>query len=481
MRMAKKRLFLTFMLVAPIALFSTFYIYMVREAHARRLAKEAARSEQLALPAMLLVNGVPVGQASAAQPGAKMVRPESLEQGYIIIVKDLAGMASPASPIFMASSFNGWDPSDVKQKLTSRSDLRWQIIMPKAKADAGIAFKFTRGNWDREELKTDLTVPDNRSLPMVDASKLKPGEQPVFEFEVAKWGDMRPASGARPDLDPYHDINSKATIRRLQVTGGGVAVATSRDLLVMLPKGYDAPENISRTYRVLYMMDGQNLFEPLPNLPAEWGIDEALTSLDDFALADPIIVVGVPNAGAGRMSEYLPFAMVDGVEPRAKQFVTFLTGEVMPRVQRAFRVKEGPEFTGIGGSSLGAVVAMYAACERPDLFGKVLAESMSGLGGQAGGSAGGSMSLAFFDIYSKFPGEVYLGMGGAEMGADPKNKDYNAAMVTGVKALEALIKKKNPQAKVMLTVDDATTHNEVAWAKRFPEAMKFLFPRHTRD
>ena len=67
------------------------------------------------------------------------------------------------------------------------------------------------------------------------------------------------------------------------------------------------------------------------------------------------------------------------------------------------------------------------------------------------------------------------------MGADPKNKDSNAAMVTGVKALEALVKKKNPDAKVMLTVDDAATHNEVAWAKRFPEAMKFLFPRHTRD
>ena len=475
MKMAKKKLFLTIMLVAPIALFSTFYAYMVREAQARRLAKEAARSEQLALPAMLLVNGVPIGQVPAAQPGAKMVRPESLEQGYIIIVKDLAGMASPASPIFLASSFNGWDPSDVKQKLTSRSDLRWQIIMPKAQADAGS--KFTRGNWDREELKADLTTTDNRSLPMVDASKLKPGEQPVFEFEVPKWGDMRPNSGARPDLDPYHDIVSKATIRRLQVTGGGVELATSRDLLVMLPKGYDAPENISRSYRVLYMMDGQNLFEPLPNLPAEWGVDEALTALDDFALADPIIVVGIPNAGKGRMSEYLPFAMVDGVEPRAKQFVAFLTGEVMPRVQRAFRVKEGPEFTGVGGSSLGAVVAMYAACERPDLFGKVLAESMSGLGG----SIGGSNSLAFFDAYAKFPGEVYLGMGGAEMGADPKNKDANAAMVAGVKALESLIKKKNPDAKVMLTVDDAATHNEVAWAKRFPEAMKFLFPRHLRD
>ncbi len=500
MKMLHKRMFVTAMLVVPIAVLSVFFIYMVRESNARHAAKEAAmaNSKLLALPAMVMVNGVPLDSSGTGAPpalspspaplatGATMVRPESLQQGYIIIVKDLAGLASPASPIHLASSFNGWDPSDVKQKLSARSDLRWQIIMPKAQADSGIAFKFTRGNWDREELRPDLTVPDNRSLPMIDASKLKPGEQPIFEFEVPKWGDQRPASGTRPDLDPYHDIVSKATIRRLQVTGGGVEVPVARDLLVLLPKGYDAPENRSRTYRVLYMMDGQNLFEPLPNLPAEWGIDEAMQELDDFALADPLIVVGIPHAGKGRSSEYLPLALVEGAEPRAKQFVQFLTGEVMPRVERTFRVKVGPEFTAIGGSSLGAVVAMYAACEKPELFGKVLAESMSGLSAGAGGTSatgGHAKSLEFFSKYATFPGEIYLGMGAAEMGtdADAKNQDGNAALVTGVQALAALIKQKNPAAKVMLRIGENDTHSETAWAKRFPEAIKFLFPRHTHD
>ncbi len=492
------RTLITAMLVTPILIFSGLYTFMRIEAGHRREREAAERMRLVSLPASISVNGkvianpeagaaigavagavggaVPVQPpaAEAAKADGKLVRPESLEQGYILVVKDLAGLSSPASPIYLASSFNGWDPGDGKQKLTSRSDLRWQIIMPKAKSDAGLAFKFTRGNWDLEELSDTLQPISNRSLPLIDPSKLKPGEQPIFEFEVPKWGDQRPSSGARPDLDPYHKLDVKGNVVRMQVAGGGVSIATARDMIIYLPAEYDLPENASKTYQVLYLMDGQNLFEPLPGLPGEWKVDETAEELMGRNSCNPVIIVGIPHAGKGRSSEYTPFALVEGAEPRAKQFVEFLTGEVMPRIEKRFRVRVGPENTGIGGASLGGLVALYAACERPDVFGKALVESISGVGKDA-------KTLEFFKKYEKFPEMVYIGMGTAEGGKDPTAKELNDAVVQGAKALDALIADKAPKSKRKLVIDEGAEHNEPAWAKRFPEALRFLYPKYVRD
>ena len=446
---------LTAVLLAPVAIVSALGVFAFDQAAIRR-AKTAAAAAASA-------TALTVGSATA-QP--KLVRPESLPQGFVLVVKDLSGLSNANSPIHLASSHNGWNPGDDKQKLEQRSDLRWQIVLPQPKTDAALAFKFTRGNWDLEELDSELKPVANRSLPEVDVSKLAPGEKPVFEFEIPKWGDQRPDASARPDLDPYFTIEGTGTIRRLEVVGGGVP--TKRDLLVWLPPGYDDAANKDRTYPVLYLQDGQNLFMKMPTIPAEWGVDETASRLIKEGKVEPLIIVGIPHAQKDRAAEYLPIAIVPGVQPRAAQYVDFLTAQVMPRVERAFRVKTGPENTAIGGSSLGAVVSLYAATQRPDKFGSVLLESLSGL-------TGNRPALEFFRQAKAWPKKVYFAVSEREGGDQPAQAAFNADAVAGAKTFGELVGTNVPAAGTLIKVGPGV-HNEEAWRERFPAALEFLFP-----
>lgn len=417
----------------------------------------------------------PAAQPDPAQPAApaasNMVMPETLEQGFILIVEDKARLASPASPIFLAGNHNGWNPGDKAMQLQAQSDQKWRIEIIKPKfAGARFNFKFTRGSWELEELKDDMSAPGNRELPMIDISKLAPGEQPRIEMAVSKWGDMRPNAAAARANDPYRAIEATGTLRRLEVMGGaGTSTGRSRDLLVWLPPGYDDKQNATKTYPVLYLHDGQNLFSKPATAPGEWGVDETATELITKGLMRPTIIVGIPHSGEGRIAEYMPIAAIDGVEPQGQLHVQWLMSTVMPRVERAFRVAKGPENTGIGGSSLGAVISMYAAARHPDTFGIVLAESLPL---RTGSSAAWDEFIAGINTWPK---RVFLGMGGNETGAN--NTTRNQAYVEAVKALDEKMKTAGlgPDRRV-LVIDPTAEHTEAAWAKRLPQALAFLFP-----
>lgn len=402
-----------------------------------------------------------------------MVEPESLPQGFIVVVTDKAKIASSTSPIYMPSSHNGWNPADKAMQLSAQSDMKWRIVWEKPKLDSRIAFKFARGSWETVESTPDFQNTDNRLLPKVDISKLQPGEKPVIELEVVAWKDQAPGDPARLEFNRYRPISvSVGSLRRLEVVGG-VQPSYSRDVLVWLPPGYDEPANASKRYSVLYLMDGQNVFEKLPTIPAEWSADETAGGLILKNEIEPIIIVGVPHARELRMSEYVPFAWSgsEKAPPRGKEFVSFLVDEVKPRVDRAFRTKPDPANTGIGGASLGAVIAMEAATERPDVFSKVLAESMSFLAGS------GRESFKHFSGKPNWPAKVVFGMGGMEAGKGEKDQATNGTYVAAAQAIGELAKGKGLGAdRFKLVIEPDATHNEEAWASRFQGALKFLYP-----
>lgn len=457
------KVLLTAWLVAPVGIVAGLWFMTDREAARKDRAMMAARFAQPAAAAA----------GSKGEPaGEKLVQAELAYDEVVIVVKDLSGKASQQEPIHMASSWNGWNPADDSFKLTARSDLRWQIVIKRGKIDAPIEFKFTRGSSDSWECKSDLTSTSNRTLPKLDTSKLKPGDRPTFEFEVPAWEDMRPNSAARPDLDPYFKLPETGlmgTVKRVQVSGGGVWMV--RDLLVWLPPGYEKPENASRAYPVLYLQDGQNVFIKMPTTPDEWQADETATKLVTAGLIEPLIIVGVPHAGKSRASEYLPFEMMDGIQPRGKQYAEWLVGEVMPRVERAFRVKAGAENTCVGGSSFGAIISLYTAQQYPQKIGKVLLESMST-------NYGDGAALKFFAQQKTWPKTIYFGMGGKERGDDAKFAETNKQMADSAAKFEALAKEKLSPAtgNIKIVVDEAGQHNETAWAKRLGPALEFLFP-----
>jgi predicted alpha/beta superfamily hydrolase len=414
-------------------------------------------------------SGAAAPAGAGAKAGAGKVQPESLAQGFIVVVTDETRTASAASPIYMPSSHNGWNPGDPKMKLEPQSDMKWRIEWSKPTLDSRVAFKFARGSWDAVETDAEFKDVENRMLPLVDASKLAPGEKPVIEFTVKGWKDKAPGGATKASAtDRYRPIAVGAgTLRRVEVVGGGGVPSLVRDVLVWLPPGYEDRANESRRYPVLYLMDGQNVFERLPGVPGEWGADETAARLIAEGKIEPLIIVGVPSAGAPRAQEYLTYPMVEGVTPRGAEFVDFLTGEVKPRVDRAFRTRPEAESTGVGGASLGASIALDAAQLRPDAFGKVLMESLPMV-------AGKRAAFAHFARAERWPAKVWFGMGGKE---DPKNAAVSEQSVAGAQAFAELARGKGLDgSRLRVQVDPEAEHNEVAWGKRLGAALEFLYP-----
>lgn len=414
----------------------------------------------------------PAAVATFVEPD--MVQPELLPQGFVLVVEDVSRTATPDQPIYFASSINGWNPADPDYVLSPRSDTRWQIVIDKIPANTTIAFKVTMGGWDREELDESGSSIENRSLPKIDRSKLAPGERPVIEIKVPQFRIPAPLSDVVRQSGPYRKLEVTGDVRRLAVQGGGgtgAIEALTRDLLVWLPPGYHAPENAGRAFPVLYLMDGQNVFEALPGLPGEWGVDETATELIEAGAIRPLIIVGVPHAGENRLTEYLPFGSIQGNEAAGPEFVAWMQREVMPRVERAFRVASGPENTGIGGASLGGAISLYAATQHPDVFGRVIVESLPLL------PDNGNAARAYLDSVSAWPGKVFVGMGGREVSNNERDAERNAMYRAWAEELDARLAAAGLGADARrLRIDADANHNELAWAARFPEAVTFLFP-----
>lgn len=434
---------------------------------------EFIKQREETTPSVRPMNASADGSGGAAE--AATINPAELETGFILIVEDKAKLASTTSPIYIAGNFNNWNPADPAYKLTPQSDMRWRILLtkPKSRANAAepIRFKFTRGSWELEELKDDMSVPGDRTLPMLDASKVKPGEVPAIELVVSKWGDQRPDFGAKKGNDPYRAIQAAGTVKRLQVRGGaGAAAGAVRDLLVWLPPDYERAPH--RTYPVLYLHDGQNVFDFAPPTPGEWKADETATQLVSQGLIEPIIIVAIPHSGPTRTAEYMPPVttepILDGRPPLGDAHVAWLLSEVKPRVERAFRVKTDAPNVAIGGASLGGLISLYAASKHPEVFGKVLAES------PALAFGGDQFWKRTFEPVQKWPQKVYLAVGGKEAVTDA---DKSERFADEVKQFNTFLESKGFSERTKRFIyEPSAVHNEDAWASRFPEALRFLFP-----
>ena len=139
-----------------------------------------------------------------------------------------------------------------------------------------------------------------------------------------------------------------------------------KPIWVYLPPSYD--QSPDRRYPVLYMQDGQALFDPATSISGqEWMVDETLDALSAARQGD-FIAVGIP-ASDDRLAEYSPYATEQLQQERGKAYVSFLTQELMPHINASFRTHTGPEHTAIVGSSMGALVSFYAVLEHHAHFG----------------------------------------------------------------------------------------------------------------
>ena len=242
----------------------------------------------------------------------------------------------------------------------------------------------------------------------------------------------------------------------------------TRFLRVWLPPGYDDSANAARRYPVFYLNDGQNLFEAGTSFTGiEWQIDETADRLIREGAVSPMIIVGLDNAAKNRIREYMPHRSLHPILLRGQgtRYPNFLIKEVMPFIARNYRVGAGPENTGLGGSSLGALIALYTAAVRPGVFGRLLLESPSLW------ASNRQMIRASREV-KRWPERIFLAIGTAEAGRE----DRNRSVVDDVRELAGIFRRAGLDDKrLKLVIEEGATHHESAWARRFPQALSFLF------
>jgi predicted alpha/beta superfamily hydrolase len=322
-------------------------------------------------------------------------------------------------------------------------------------------YKFTLGTWDREALGLSGAVPPNHQL-MVERDTVVVHEIAAFKRDprdyIADWK----GSGVLGRLVYWTDVRS-AYLR------------PTRHVEIWLPPGYDT--TTSTRYPVLYMSDGQNLFDPrIANTGVDWGVDEAVVRLVRRGVIPPIIVVGVWST-ADRGPEYSPWQ-------RASDYARFLIGELMPRVNREFRTLTGPAHTAAMGSSMGGLLAFYLVVHHPDVFG-------------ACGCMSTHFPLSEAMVTRAFPGAVAAGSPdttpyvlrdisagltvpkGTRFWFDYGSLGLDSAYGPTHAAVRAWLLKQGlvEGRDFVVRRYEGATHNEASWRARLEDPLQFLFGR----
>ena len=234
-------------------------------------------------------------------------------------------------------------------------------------------------------------------------------------------------------------------------------LGNSRDVHIYLPPSY---RTSGRHYPVIYMQDGQNLFDPALSFAGEWMVDETMERLAPEGYE--AIIVAVPNMEAARCDEYSPWRDAKAGGGAGDAYLAFLVDTLKPRIDRRFRTRREREHTGIVGSSMGGLISVYGFLAHPRVFGFAGALSPSlWFADEA--------MLGYAQSVERWFGRLYLDIGTAEGDRHVRN----------TQRLCRQLRRKCPFPKdqLLCVVADGAQHTEAAWAARFENAVRFLLPR----
>jgi predicted alpha/beta superfamily hydrolase len=250
-----------------------------------------------------------------------------------------------------------------------------------------------------------------------------------------------------------------------------------RFLRVWLPRGYSDSVAATKRYPVLYLFDGQQLFDRCTSqpFPDEWHVDETLTDLIATNAVEPLIVVGIDNAGPGhREDEYSRYG---AVADAPQKLSAFMTTEVLPLIDGRYRTVADRAHRGVGGASLASLAALTLLLDQPDTFGLGLLESTSLQNGNG-------RVLQETASVVQGPLRVSIGVGTAEVPPAeaaahgfPYFDEAFAAM--SQKLAENMKNSLMNHPGVKLTVQQGGQHQLRYFSERFGPAVSFLFPPET--
>lgn len=326
-----------------------------------------------------------------------------------------------------------WQPDVVA--LVKQSDGSWNRTFL-FKPDEKLEYKFTRGSWDNEAVSAEGVVPRNFFLEVKNDT--------TVVVAIASWKDLRhKVEGQITGAVKYHR----------NMTGEGIR---PRDVIVWLPPSYDST---TKRYPVLYMHDGQNIFDPRTSFMGnDWQVDEVADSLMRAGEMEEIIIVGVNNS-SDRREDY-------SYTEKGRAYMKFLASTLKPFLDANYRTRPEREHTATMGSSMGGLISFLLVWHHPEIF-----------------SQAGCLSPAFIAPYD----EEAVRAVERYAGADKKIRLYldnggvalDSLLQSGCDAmLDALAQKGFARGKNLEWFHDKNAeHNERAWARRLWRPLLFMFGR----
>ncbi|MBC3542291.1 alpha/beta hydrolase [Rufibacter sediminis] len=372
--------------------------------------------------------------------GLLLLEALSAEAQVTIEIRKLPECTPAQDTLFLAGNLNNWNPRATNFAFTKAANHRYYLALP---AGSGkLEFKITRGSWETGETLASGAGRENRVYTP------GPGKD-TLRLEVENWQD---------NFAPVAKVHTAAA--NVQVLDNAFwmpQLNKSRRIWLYLPPDY---ETSGKKYPVLYMHDGQNLFDAFYSYSGEWSIDESLNQLFNTEGRE-VIVVGIDNGGEERMNEYTPWRNTKYGGGKGDAYVDFLAQTLKPYVDAHYRTLPGQTHTGIAGSSMGGLISLYAALKYPKVFGKV-----------------GVFSPAFwvspelYDYVAKTKPskklKLYLVAGAKE----------SEEMVPDMARMrDLLIKRGLKPSALKYQVDADGEHKESYWQREFPGVFKWLFSK----
>jgi predicted alpha/beta superfamily hydrolase len=238
-----------------------------------------------------------------------------------------------------------------------------------------------------------------------------------------------------------------------------------RTIIVYLPPGYATSG--ARHYPVLYLHDGQNVFDRATSVGEEWHVDETAQEMIADGKIAPIIVVGIYNTGVHRIDEYAPTLREDiGGGGQADDYGRMLVQELKPFIDRTYRTLPSAASTAMGGSSLGGLVTMYLGLRYPTVFSRLAVLSPSVWWDER------VILQEVEALPRKLPLRIWLDAGDRE----------GPEVIADARALKDALVAKGWTAGQDLSYLEAEggEHNEASWAARVGAVLAYLFPPSSR-
>ena len=277
------------------------------------------------------------------------------QQKVRIEINSLPANTPDNSSIFIAGNFNGWNPQNKEYQFQKNDKGYFLELSLKL---GSYEYKITRGGWDKVECTKEGRDVGNRALKVeADAN---------IEVGVEGWKDLF-ASSSQPKKS-----TANKNVRIIDTAFFIPQLNRTRRIWIYLPPTYNSS---SKKYPVMYMHDGQNVFDDLTSFSGEWGVDEAIDTLG--LKTKECIVVGIDNGGNKRLNEYCPYDFdLKGIaannssnKGEGSLYVDFLVKTLKPFIDKKYRTLKDPKNTFTAGSSMGGLISMYAVLKYPKVFG----------------------------------------------------------------------------------------------------------------